>query len=211
MAYIITPFEYTQVKSDTIYEFDGPEYNYTYLDLFLLLTKITPILQDRYGPLSVIYTGMSYEGNMRLVIKTAPNKIREEDVPELNGIVHDLINDLHEHSILLDLSKNLYNNVFVPSWYINSMVPRIKVPNVIYGADYLFLDLSNYINDPERDQDYLDLFTKLQTDLIDLLERMYVSGYHITNDSSYPSAEPIEGYNIDLKNVRIITDDYLMG
>lgn len=203
---LLTPFEYTQGQSETVYGFDDYKYNHTPLDLFLLKTKMIPILQDLYGPIDYHYTAVEYENKMRMVIRTNP-PIKEQDLVQLSEIVKDLCQNLHEQSIILDLSYNLYNNVFIPMWYINSMVHRIKIQDVIPGVHHIFLDLSRYIH--QESDEYLEYYIDVQVNLISIIEKMYQSRYFVfdaneAKEKGYLPAQPIEGYQIDLQDLYIV-------
>lgn len=221
---LLTPFEYTMVDYPAVEDIEGPEYNYTPLDLFTLRMKISYVLQGMYGPLSVVFKSIPFEKRMRIAVTTNPKVIREDDVIPLTEIIQKSFRESRYRAIILDLGKNLiWKKSFVPVWWINIMIPRIHLKDTLYGPDYMFLDLSAYIDYPIDEQfnlesydasmekgrpDFQTYYYETQTKIINILHYMYNQGYRYLSSpegEGKEKAPSIEGWDIDLTDIYILS------
>jgi len=226
MVSLITPFEATICNLPTLKTIQDRQYNYTPMDLFCLKTQLLPILQDLYGPVDLIYYSEPYEDHMRVLIRTYPDKIKSDDIKLLQDMIRYYVDNFRGKAILYDLTKSIPGNVFVPNWFVQAFIRRIKIKGCFIQRDSLFIDLTQFIspsNDyrPEVDigetmsifgYDYMNGYINTFDDIITTLSMLWKSGYIImsqdkANRLKLESAIPLNNDSIEID----LSDVYLLN
>lgn len=227
MPGLITPFEYTICNVPSLKSVPAQEYNFEPVDLFSLKSQLLPILRDLYGPVELLFKPEIFEDHMRLMAYTSPDRILDVDISFLQETIMNFVQNFSKKAILIDMAQSLTGEIFLPNWFIQEFLPRIKVKNTFFDGDFLYLDLSKYlpINDVYLSDNlnfdpvartgnlvYQDAYTNVLNDIVTTLENLWLSGFrtYFQTGLSKPEKAYIflgSPFDIDLTDVYIFYDE----